>query len=328
MAIGKASDMVIYQEEFQSGVVESTAQFLQVFNEGTRGAIRLVPAALKGDYSKGAFFKDVASLVTRRDTTSTSAATDIAFTQDEVISVKLSRKVGPMAQTLDAMKKAGLSEAAASNAFGKLAGVKKLQDMVAAALRSGVAAISATSAMVSDVSVTTGTKILVTPSALNVALQLMGDQASNIVCWVSHSKPNSDVIGALLAGTVTGLADVATIQGAIPGWLGRPVVVSDAAPLTFTDTFVKYNTLGLVQDAIVVEESEAESYFTDIISGAENLYRRFQSEHAFNITCKGYKWDVTNGGANPNDTALALKTNWDKVATDNKNTLGVLLVTN
>ena len=328
MAIGKASDMVIYQEEFQSGVVESTAQFLQVFNEGTRGAIRLVPAALKGDYSKGAFFKDVASLVTRRDTTSTSAATDIAFTQDEVISVKLSRKVGPMAQTLDAMKKAGLSEAAASNAFGKLAGVKKLQDMVSAALRSGVAAISATSAMVSDVSVTTGTKILVTPSALNVALQLMGDQASNIVCWVSHSKPNSDVIGALLAGTVTGLADVATIQGAIPGWLGRPVVVSDAAPLTFTDTFVKYNTLGLVQDAIVVEESEAESYFTDIISGAENLYRRFQSEHAFNITCKGYKWDVTNGGANPNDTALALKTNWDKVATDNKNTLGVLLVTN
>lgn len=328
MAIGKASDMIIHQEEFQSGVVEVSTQFLQVFNEGTRGAIRLVPAALKGDYAKGAFFKDVASLVTRRDTTSTASVTDLALTQDEVISVKLNRKVGPLAQTLDAMKKAGLSEAAASNAFGKIAGVQKLKDMVNAALRAGVAAISATTAMKSDVSVTTGTKILVTPSALNTALAIMGDQAGDIVCWVSHSKPNFDVVGALLTGSVTGLADVAVIQGAIPGWLGRPVVVTDGAALTFTDTFVKYNTMGLVKDAIVVEESEQESYITEIISGAENLYRRFQSEHAFNISCKGYKWDVTNGGANPADSTLATATNWDKVASDNKNTLGVLLITN
>lgn len=328
MAIGKASDMVIYQEEFQSGVVEKVTQFLQVFNEGTRGAIRLIPNALKGDYSKAAFFKDVASLVTRRDTTSTSAATVLPMTQGEQVSVKLNRKVGPVAQTLDAMKKAGLSQAEASRAFGELAGARKMKDMVDAAIRAAVASTSATSAMVSDVSVTSGTKILVTPSALNTALIAMGDAAQDVVCWVAHSKPNADVLGGLLSGSVTGLADVATIQGAIPGWLGRPVIVSDSAPLTFTDTFQKYNTLGLVADAVTVEESEAESFYTDIIAGAENLYQLWQSEHAFNIKCKGYTWDVTNGGANPNDTALALKTNWDKVAYDNKLLTGVLLITN
>lgn len=328
MAIGKASDFKIYQEEFQTGVVESVAQFLGIFNEGTRGAIRLVPRALKGDYSKGAFFKDVSSLVSRRDTTSVAAATDLALTQDEVISVKLNRKVGPVAQTLDAIKKAGLSEAQASFAFGQLAGQRKMKDMVDAALNAGRAAIGATSAMVNDVSVTVGASVPASPAELNDSLALMGDAAQDIVCWVAHSRVNFDIIGAILAGTTTGLADVATIQGALPGYLGRPAIITDSSSLTFTDTYVKYRTLGLVRDAVIVEESEEESFATEIVTGLENLVRRWQSEHAFNVTCKGYKWDVTNGGANPSDTALGTTTNWDKVATDNKHTLGVMLVSN
>lgn len=328
MAIGKASDMKIYQEEFQSGMVESVTQFLGIFNEGTRGAIRLVPQALKGDYSKAAFFKDVSSLVTRRDTTSVAAATDLAMTQDEVVSVKLNRKVGPVAQTLDAIKKAGLSEAEASRAFGVLAGEQKMKDMVNAALMAGATAIQATAAMVSDVSVTTGTRVPATPARLNTALSLLGDKAQDVVCWVAHSQPNFDIIGGILAGSVTGLADVATIQGALPGYLGRPAIISDSSALTFTDTYVKYRTLGLVKDAIIVTESEEETFVTELVSGLENIVRRWQSEHAFNVQCKGYKWDVTNGGANPADATLVTTTNWDKVASDNKNTLGVCLITN
>nr|MBA3890555.1 hypothetical protein [Gemmatimonadaceae bacterium] len=179
MAIGKASDMVIYQEEFQTGMVERVAQFLAIFNDGTRGAIRLVPRALKGDYSKAAFFKDVASLVTRRDTTVTTAVTDLAMTQDEQISVKLNRKVGPVAQTLDAIKKAGMSEAEASRAFGQLAGDRKMKDMVDAALRSVATAIAATAANVLDVSVTTGTRVPASPGRLNTALAKFGDAAQD-----------------------------------------------------------------------------------------------------------------------------------------------------
>lgn len=327
MAIGKASDMVIYQEEFQTGLVEKVTQFISAFNEGSRGAIRLVPRALKGDYSKGAFFKDVSDLVSRRDTTSTSAATILPMTQDQIISVKLNRKIGPVAQTLDAVKKAGLSEAEMSRAFGELAAQRKLKDMLNSALIAVETAIQAVTA--NNLDITGESTKTASTASLQRTLAKFGDAAGDVVCWVSHSKVNNDVLAALIAGNVTGLADLVSIQGALPAYLGRPVVVTDSAALTdangsLTDT---YNTLGLVRDAVVVEESEQESFYTDIVPGAENLYRIWQSEHAFNITVKGHKWDFANGGANPSAATLGTAGNWDKVASDDKLCAGVRLVT-
>jgi hypothetical protein len=87
-----------------------------------------------------------------------------------------------------------------------------------------------------------------------------------------------------------------------------------------------YNTLGLVAGAVTVEESEEETFYTGMLPGNENLQRIWQSEHAFNITVKGSKWDVTNGGANPSDATLGTTTNWDKVASDAKLCAGVRLV--
>lgn len=327
MAIGKYTDMVIYQEEFQTGLVEKVTQFLQVFNEATRGAIRLVPNALKGHYSKGAFFKDVANLVTRRDISSTAAATDLAMTQDEVISVKLNRKIGPVSQTLDAIKKAGLTEAEASRVFGALAGERKMRDMLNSGLIALETAIQAVTAM--NLDITGETLKTAHTKALARALAKFGDAGQDIVCWVSHSKPHSDVLIGLIDDKVTGLADIVTIQGAIPAFLGRPAIVTDSPALldlngSLTDT---YNTLGLVQDALTVEESEDESFVTEIVTGLENLSRRWQAEYAYNVKVKGHKWDVTNGGINPNDATLGTTTNWDKVASDDKLTSGVRLVT-
>jgi hypothetical protein len=327
LAIGKASDMMIYHAEFQTGIVERVTQFIVLFNEATRGAIRLIPRALKGHYGKEAFFKDVASLVSRRDITSVAAATDLALVQDEVISVKLNRKVGPVAQTLDAIKKAGMTEAEASRAFGQLAGDRKMRDMLNAALIAVETAIQAVTANNLDI---TGESVkTATTSSLQRTLAKFGDNAQEIVCLVSHSKPYNDVIAGLITDKVTGLADLVQIQGGIPTTLGRPMVVTDSAALTdangsATDT---YNTLGLVRDAVVVEESEEESFATEIVTGLENLVRRWQSEHAFNVKVKGHKWDTANGGVNPTDAALGTTTNWDKVASDDKLCAGVRLKT-
>lgn len=327
MAIGKASDMVIYQAEFQSGLVEGLNQNVALFNEQTRGAIRLVPAALKGYYSKSAFFKDVSSLVTRRDITSTSAATDLAMTQDESISVKINRKIGPVAQTLDAIKKAGLTEAQASFAFGQLAASRKMKDMVNTALIAVEAAIQGNTLMNLDI---TGeaTKTAST-SALVRAQALMGDMAGDIVCWVGHSKPYNDILAGMISDKVSGLADIVTIQGGIPATLGRAFVVSDAPALTDANGSAAdtYNTLGLVAGAVTVDESEEETFATEIVTGLENLARRWQSEYAYNVSVKGFKWDIANGGVNPTDGTLGTTTNWDKVAYDNKLTAGVRLLT-
>lgn len=325
MAIGKASDFVIYNAEFQTGLVEGLDQNVALFNDGTRGAIRLVPRALKGHYSKEAFFKDVSSLVTRRDITSVSAATDLALTQDENISVKLNRKVGPVAQTWDAMKKAGMSVEDASRAFGRLAADRKLKDMINTAIIAVEAAIQGNTAMNLDVSGETPDKL--SPAVLNRGTALFGDKASDIVFWVMHSKPYHDVLGGMIALT-TQVSDLVTIGGSIPAFLGRGFAVIDAPALfdangTSEDT---YNTLGLTRDAVVVEESEEDNFVTDTVTGLENIVQRWQSEHAYNIKVRGFKWDTANGGINPSDGTLGTGSNWDQVAYSDKLTAGVRIV--
>jgi len=227
--IGVVGDMIIYQAEFQTGMIESLTQFLNAFNESSRGAIRLVPNALKGHYSKNAFFKDIATLVTRRDITSVSSVTPLAMTQDELIGVKVNRKVGPVSNTLDSIIKAGMTEEEASRAFGKLAGEHKMRDM----LNTGLAALEATIQSVTtlNLDITAETVKTSSTAVLQRTKATMGDQGEKIVCWVSHSKPHNDVLGALIAGNVTGLSDIVSIQGAVPAFLGRPVVVTDSPAL-------------------------------------------------------------------------------------------------
>ena len=73
-----------------------------------------------------------------------------------------------------------------------------------------------------------------------------------------------------------------------------------------------------------VVESEERQVVSDLITGLENLVMRVQGEYAFNVGVKGYKWNTT---ANPADAALATGANWTKVATSDKSTAGVMLIT-
>ena len=225
------------------------------------------------------------------------------------------------------MKKAGLSEADASRAFGELAASRKLKDMLNTGLIALEAAIEGNSAM--NLDITSESTKTATRDAANRCLGLFGDSRNDIVCWVAHSHVNTAIVGEAITANVTGLSDIASIQGAIPAWLGRPVIVTDAGALTdanasLTDT---YNTLGLVAGAVSIEESEESSFATEIVTGLENLARRFQAEYAYNVSVKGFQWDVTNGAINPTDAALGTTTNWDQVAYDDKLTAGVRLVT-
>jgi hypothetical protein len=51
----------------------------------------------------------------------------------------------------------------------------------------------------------------------------------------------------------------------------------------------------------------------------------WQFEYDFTLGLMGYKWDTTNGGENPNDSALGTGTNWDKAVTDDKS-LGAAII--
>ena len=105
MAHSLQSDFKIYQEYFDAGFVEVLQQNGAAFNGASQGAIQLRQEILKGNFAYDSFFDVVSGLVARRDTTSTSTASDTPLTMDEFVSVKLDRKVGPIGVSLDAMKK-------------------------------------------------------------------------------------------------------------------------------------------------------------------------------------------------------------------------------
>lgn len=323
MAIGKGSDFKIRDEFFELGVFEKVAQAIEGVSEGSRGGILLSSERHKGDYSYEDYFSEISSAVTRRDLTSVSAATDLAMTQDEFIGVKINRKVGPIAQTLNSFRKKNLDPESMSFLLGQKHAEWKLQDMLNTGLVAVETALDGQTTNEFD-----GSGSGITHGKLNSALAKLQDRSGRVVSWVMHGVPAHDLIGQAITDKVTDVANVAIAQGSTFG-LGRPIVVTDAAALTdangsLTDT---YNTLGLVVGGLRIEESEQEDVAFELVTGLEQLVFRYQAEYAFTIFVKGFKWDVSNGGANPTDATLGTTTNWDLSATSFKDLAGVRLVT-
>lgn len=323
MAIGKASDFVIYDEQFFGGMIEVIEQNADAFNASSNGCLMIVPERVIGNYEKESFFKLVGSLISRRDTTSVSAATDLALTQGEHVSVKLNRKIGPVAQTLDAFRKLGMDSETASFVLGQQVGQAVAVNYINTMLEALNAAITNVGSAINFDNTAVGSGTL-THTALVEGMAKFGDNASKITCWVMHSKPWFDLMKQSIADKIFEVAGVTIYAGTVATF-GRPTLVTDSDALfddngSATDT---YNILGLVPGAGVIKESEERQIVSDIITGLENLVIRLQGEYAYNLGLKGYTWDVTNGGANPSDAAVATGTNWDKVATDNKSTAGI-----
>jgi len=320
MAIGTASDFKIYEEEFQTGLTETLVQESNIFNAASNGAIRLITNEEVGNYRKEAFFKAISSLVSRRDTTSVASVTDTALTQDEAVAVKLMRRIGPVANTLDSLRKIASDQSEFSYLLGQQIGKAVAVDYANAAIMAGNAAISGQAALNYDYSATDTP----THGALVSTLAKFGDAAQRIVAWVMHSKSYFDLVGQSISDKITNVADVTIYEGTA-ATLGRPAIVTDATSLITAGTPDTYHILGLVDSAITITETEGREIVSEVVTGLENLVFRVQGEHAFTVGIKGFAWDVTNGGANPSDAALATATNWDKVATDDKDLAGVRL---
>lgn len=323
MAIGKASDFKIHDEQVQGGFIETLVQNTQAFNLASRGAIRVISNRLPGHYDYEAFFKNISGLVSRRDITATTAVNDSALTQDEMVSVKLNRRIGPVAQTLDAFRKVGAQSDLDGISYLIGAQVAKAvqADQLNAGLKAAVAAIGAQTDLVHTASTT------ITTADLVDGLARMGDASGGVVAWVMHSKVFFDLVKEQIALKVTNVSDV-NIAEATPVTLNRPVIVTDSASLVTVGSPSAYHTLGLVGSGIVIQDSEEEAIHAELVTGLENLVVRIQGEFAYNLGLRGCKWDVANGGVNPNDAALGTGTNWDLAATSVKDLAGVRINSN
>jgi len=313
MSIGTGSDFKIYEEQFFGGYVEALEQNSNAFNASSANSIRLIPNRLKGQYEQESFIQLIDGLVTRRDVTSVSAATDLAMTQGEIVGVKVNRKIGPVANTRDSFRKIAVDPEEMSFLLGQQVGKAVSVEMVNTALACVAAAVGGESTNATDQSAASVPTM--THTHLVTAMSLMGDAAGRVVAWVMHSKAYFDLMKQALSDKLFEVAGVVVYAGTVATF-NRPVVVNDSPSLiNTTPTPDEYITLGLVADGVIVNESEEREIVSDTITGLENLVTRIQGEYAYNIKVKGFAWDMANGLANPADAALATATNWDKVTT-------------
>src|SRR6185369_5232079 len=200
MTIGKASNFVIYQNELRGGIVETLTQASAFFNS-LGNPIVLSTISRRGDYSKETFFKNLANVVARRDTTSVSAATAMPLTMDEIISVKLNRKIGPVDQTYDAFAKVAMNMTpeAFSMLLGGMIGKAMQVEMLNSALRAGRAALVNQAAVFYDLATAT-----LTTAGLVNGLAKMGDAANQVIAWVMHSKNYFDLMAHQIGTSANG----------------------------------------------------------------------------------------------------------------------------
>ena len=323
MAAGTKTDFEIFEEQFFGGMTETLQQNADAFNEASRGALAVITRLHRGDYIEESIIKGLAgTLVSRRDITSVSSAADIPLEQVLDRGVKLNRKIGPVAQALDAWKKIGSDPEMMSFVVGEQAGPEIAVEMLNTLVSIMVTSIGGVAALVNDYSAT-GTA---THLQLVKTLAKFGDAAGKVVAWVMHSKPYYDLVGQAITDNVWNVGGLAIMEGST-ATLGRPVVITDSSSLLVSGTPDVYLTLGLVEGAGVAMESEERELVSETVTGLENLVGRIQGEYVYTANSKGFQWDATSGGINPTAGALATASNWDQWALDNKQLPGVLLKT-
>lgn len=321
MALGDYTNFVVREEEFDAGYIETLGQNVALFNEASRNCLRLVSMEEQGHYTETRFFDLPTGIITRRDLTSASAITPDEITQDEVVSVKLNRKFY-LAHTLDSWRKIGLGTDDFSFRLGQVVAEQVLQNQLSAAVNALEAALSQESGLAYDYSGTGD----ITHAAMISTLAQFGDQANRIRFWLMHSKPFFDLMAAnvtVASGNVAGM----TLIDAQVASLNRPIGVTDETYLIAGTSPTDYATIGLVENAVVVTETERPIVWTQQLTGYENMRFAIQGEFAFNVEIKGYAYDKANGGINPTDATLGTSTNWDEVVARDKDKAGVYLRT-
>jgi len=336
--VGIYTDFTVLNPEYHSGQIEFLARNLNLFNSASRNAIRLGSNTLEGLYERKSFFNhSVDDLVQRRNPLLDSAVDDANFEQEDHYAIKLNRRIGPIAHTLDSWRKIGKTPQLMSYIFGQKAGEAKLADSVdtiLTALDAGIQGVSTSSGVYDLVydakNVGTTDTGLMCASFLAEGMSKLGDNYSKIACWVMHSKPFFDLIKGQITDNIFGISNL-VIMGGTPATLGRPVIVMDSASLKedaasgVSAYETSYKTFGLVSDAASVLETETETIVSEVVTGKENLIGRIQGEYAVNIGMKGISYKYGTGGANPTIAAIGTTTNWERVANSVKDCPGIVI---
>jgi len=317
------SNMVVFDDYVQQTITEVIAQQVDLFNAASAGTIVLTTKRNRGDFVHYSQFAEISNLIRRRDVYASGAVSPVPLSMLQNASVKVAAGTPPI--TFNPSQFTWIQEQPelAGVVIGEQVAVGQFQDMLNAALRSARAAMVNLGVTVEYDVPSQGALTL---NALNRGAQKFGDRSQSIRAWAMHSTPLHDLYDQSLTNTAR-LFVFGDVQVREDGF-GRRFIVTDSpslfGPVTSPDV-TDFYTLGLVENAIVVEDNG--DFFSNLqtVNGDENIARSWQGEWTYNLSLKGYTWDTTTGGKSPTDTEIGTGANWDKTSTDVKNTAGVII---
>jgi hypothetical protein len=316
------SQMQVFNQYVMPATIETLGQMVDKFNAESAGAIRLTTAGFDGDFLQESFFAAIHSAQRRVDryaSQGSASATDL--TQLKHSSVKVAGGFGPIrfepSQLTWLQKPTTEGIEVASRNFAEAL----LRDQLNTAIAGLVAAISNQAAATNDV--TAGTNAVVTFNVINDAHARFGDRSADIVANVMSGS----MYHKLISQNLTNSNRLFTAQGVtIVDILGKAAIVTDAPALTVSGTPGADRVLGLTAGAATVFDGGDVISNIETSNGQSRIETTMQVDYSFGLGLKGYAWDEANGGKSPTDAELATGSNWDLVATDIKNSAGVIAI--
>lgn len=314
------SQMQVFNQYIMPATIETLAQMVDKFNGASAGAIRLTTEGFTGDFLQESFFAAVHSAQRRVDryaANGAAAATDL--TQLKISAVKVAGGFGPIRFEPSQLSWLNKPTAEGIEVASRNFAEAMLRDQLNTAIAALCAAIGNQASALNDVSATAG----ITYGALNGAHAKFGDRSGDIVANVMNGAVYHKLVGQNLSNS----AQLFQAQGVtIVDILGKAVIVTDAPALRVAGVPNKQRVLGLSAGAATVFDGSDVISNVETKNGNNRIETTMQVDYSFGLSLKGYTWDETNGGKSPSDAALATGTNWDKVATDIKQTAGVMAV--
>ncbi|MCE1053408.1 major capsid protein [Pseudomonas alloputida] len=310
MATTVNSDLIIYNDLAQTAYLERIQDVIDVFNASSNGAIIFDNELIEGDLRKRSFYK-IGGAMEHRDVNSSSAVTGKKIGAAEMVGVKVPFKYGPYETTEEAFKRRARSPEEFSELLGQDYADAVLEGYVQYAMAALMASIGSNADMVAAASFATDGK-----KALTKGMRKFGDRFGRIALWTMDSATYFDMVDQAITEKIYEEAGV-VIYGGQPGTMGKPVLVADSMPAE--------TIFGLQSGAVKVTESQAPGFRSYNIDNQENLAIGFRAEGTFNLDVMGYSWKDATGGVNPNLAAVGAAANWNKYATSNKATAGVLI---
>lgn len=312
-------DLQVFNKQTYAAMTETVAQDIDKFNEASQGAIQLINEPFGGDFNIEASFKAIAGLVRRRNAYGTGTVAAKRLEQMLDVAVKVAAGTPPIEYEKQQYSWILQNPELAALTVGEQLARARLADM----LNAGI--LGASSAISGNVNAVHGNG---TDAAsfrlLNVGAAKLGDRSSAIRAWIIHSTTMHNLFDNALANS----ENLFRYDGVnvVRDPFGRVFVVTDAPALVGNNAGTAfYNTLGLVEGAVVVNDNN--DFNAELVpgTGGENIKYTYQAEWTFGAGVKGYAWDVAAGGKSPTDASIGTPTNWDLIASSVKDTAGVII---